>query len=81
MFICENFIIILRSILQDPKEKNTYGYGNVSHINKKTEKMNYHFSKDEEEDFEMREKGRKKFPPKQTEILQANIFFTPDNPL
>ena len=43
--------------------------------------MNYHFLKAEEEDLETRDKGKKKFPTKQTEIRQANIFHTPEDPL
>jgi len=67
------------------------GYGNPYEVHKsqplfgnyKNEKVNYHFVQEEEQLIQdlAKERGRKKFPNKQSEIKQSNIFSTPQDPL
>ena len=49
----------------------------------KNGKVNYHYAKDLEQQLQdnVQERGRKKFPAKQTEIKEAQIFSTPQDPL
>ena len=49
----------------------------------KNGKVNYHYAQDVEQQLQdyVHEGGRKKFPAKQTEIKEAQIFSTPQDPL